>query len=303
MKRAAALLSVMLFCTAAAAEPTKEDVARADSLFRDAQYLMGKAQYPEACVAFAESQRLDPANGTMLNLALCHEKEGKTATAHRELKEVIALLSASNTKDDRERLRVANERLKNLEKKLSFVTFDGAAGLTLVVDGTNVEGATPIAVDLGPHTVVVTSPKKKSRTIPFDIDAPGTKTIRIEPLADDAPAPPPPPRPQTASFWTSGRIGGAALAGAGVIGIGLGAYFGIDTFDLRDKRDARCVGTVCDAEGLRLHEDARSSAAISTVGFTAGAIAIGVGAFLFVRSKPQVDVGLGPQAVTVRGSF
>jgi hypothetical protein len=303
VKRAAVFSAAMLFCASAAAEPTKEDVARADSLFRDAQYLMGKAQYPEACVAFAESQRLDPANGTLLNLALCHEKEGKTATAHRELKDLIALLTPSNTKDDRERLRVANERMKSLEKKLSFVAFEPSAGMTFVLDGTNIESA-PVEVDLGPHTVVVSAPKKKSRSIPFDVDAPGTKTIRIEPLPDETPPPPParPPAPAP-SYWTPGRIGGAALVGAGVIGLGIGAYFGIDTFDLRDQRDAHCASTVCDAEGIRLHDDARRSATISTIGFAAGAIAVGVGAFLFVRSRPQVDVGVGPQAVQVRGFF
>jgi hypothetical protein len=294
----------ILVCASAWAEPTKEDVARADSLFRDAQYLMGKASYPEACVAFAESQRLDPANGTLLNLALCHEKEGKTATAHRELKDLIALLGASRPRDDRERLRVASERLKSLEKKLSFVAFEPSSGMAFVLDGTTVDSA-PIAVDLGSHTLVVSAPKKKPRSISFDVDAPGTKTIRIEPLADEAPPPAaPPPRPAPPpTFWTPGRIGGAALCGAGLIGIAIGAYFGIDTFDVREQRDARCVGTVCDAEGIRLHEDARSSATISTIGFAAGVVAIGVGSFLFVRARPQVDVGVGPQAVHLRGTF
>jgi len=289
--------AVTLAAATASAEPSKDDVARADALFRDAQLLMQKAQYPEACVLFAESQRLDPANGTVLNLALCHEKEGKTATAERELKELLAVLQTSKSADDRERARVAEGRLKALQKKLSFVVIEPAANVTLRLDGVAVDGS-PVAVDLGTHTLVVSAPKKKTRTSTFEVDGPGTKTVRLEPLADDAPPPPPPAKPAPPSgFWTGDRVAGAALAGAGLVGLGVGALFGLETFDLRDERDARCVGTVCDPEGFGLHEDAKRSATISTIGFVAGSALLAVGVFLFVRAHPRAAAFAVPRAV------
>src|SRR5580700_11407036 len=77
-----------------------EDVKHADTLFKRAQKLRDAGQVSQACADFAESQRLDPALGTLLNLADCHAAEGKTATASAEFEQ--AQLQAQ-TRKDRER--------------------------------------------------------------------------------------------------------------------------------------------------------------------------------------------------------
>src|SRR4051794_10726019 len=62
----------------------------AEGLFRQAQKLLGEGKIHEACDAFAASQKAEPAVGTLLNLAACHEKEGRTATAWAEFDDAIA---------------------------------------------------------------------------------------------------------------------------------------------------------------------------------------------------------------------
>src|SRR5262245_37563455 len=57
------------------------DAAAAEALFREGRQLMDSGAIAQACVKFEESLRLDPALGTMLNLAVCEERAGNTKRA------------------------------------------------------------------------------------------------------------------------------------------------------------------------------------------------------------------------------
>lgn len=323
---AAVFAAAVSISTGAWAEPSKEDVDRADALFREAQIAMQKGQVSEACAKFAESQKLDPANGTMLNLAVCHEKEGKYGTAYKELQELLGILATSKNPDDRERARLANERLRVVEKKVSRVTFDVSllpSDASLTLDDEKVaDTAGAVVVDPGSHTVEATAPGKKPGKKTFEVSEPGTTTVKLDALEDVAPPPPepaapPPPAPEkdeapSPSFWTGQRVLGAGLVGVGLVGVGVGSFFGLDTFEKRDARDPHCRGTVCDAEGMRLHDEATSSATISTIAFGAGAAALVVGTILFVSGGPKTDTGrapalrgvaVGPRGLLLQGAF
>ena len=74
-------------------------VQRAERLFGEGKSALEAGHYAEACPKLAESQSLDPAAGTLLALGLCHEGEGKTATAWRELRQALEASQRAGRKD------------------------------------------------------------------------------------------------------------------------------------------------------------------------------------------------------------
>ncbi|HTR51376.1 MAG TPA: hypothetical protein VMJ10_11760, partial [Kofleriaceae bacterium] len=85
--RLASLLCVLASTRASAQK------ADADAAFQRGRSLMASGDIAKACTEFEASMRFDPEWGTLYNLALCHERLGKLATAWTELNE----LGASDT--------------------------------------------------------------------------------------------------------------------------------------------------------------------------------------------------------------
>src|SRR5438445_10663209 len=78
------------------------DAAIAEALFQEGRKLVEQKHFSEACPKFAESQRLDPGIGTLLNLAACHELEGKTATSWSEFTQALGQAEHEARADARE---------------------------------------------------------------------------------------------------------------------------------------------------------------------------------------------------------
>src|SRR5262249_9057259 len=92
--------------------------------------------------------------------------------------------------------------------------------------------------------------------------------------------------PSGAAAGTSGgttrRTVGLVIAGAGLVGVGVGTVFGMWTFSKEHKSEGggHCQGTICDATGVELRADARAYATVSTVAFVAGLACVGGGLLL-----------------------
>lgn len=80
MNRSIAIVFVVFlaWCSAALGQPTG---AQAEVLFRQGRDLLAAGKVAEACSSFEESQKLEPAVTTLLDLAGCREKQGQLAIA------------------------------------------------------------------------------------------------------------------------------------------------------------------------------------------------------------------------------
>ncbi|HKO48465.1 MAG TPA: hypothetical protein VJV79_12115, partial [Polyangiaceae bacterium] len=172
------------------------NAALAESLFREGKRLSGERKFAEACPKFAESYKLDPGLGTLLNLATCHESEGKPATAWAEFSEAS---SRARREGDTERAQLAEERVRALEPKLAHVSITlatGAAvpGLVIKFDTRELASAAlglPIAVDPGKHVLEASAPGKETSTQSFEMPSkPTTLAITVPVLKESASAAP-----------------------------------------------------------------------------------------------------------------
>src|SRR5688572_7116489 len=91
------LCGTLLVCHVANAQPT--DAALAETLYQQARTLMDQKKYDEACQKFAESHRLDPATGTLLNLAACNEARNKLATAWAQYNDAVTAARRDQRED------------------------------------------------------------------------------------------------------------------------------------------------------------------------------------------------------------
>lgn len=332
-----AVLSLSLSSLALA--ESAADKAAADALFDDAKKLMADKKWDEACSKLAESLKLSQRLGTLLNLATCHAEQGKTASAWAEFNEAAAIAKREKS---REREKLARTRAEKLAKRLARVSFKlpkGLEGATLEIDGTAVGASalgTALPIDPGAREVKVSAPGKKTWTKQLQIeDAAGTTTVEVPELEteeaapaaepDEAPAPEKAPADKPAVKASSGG-GGSTLGwialGVGVVGAGVGSYFGLTTFSKKKESEDHCGEAIgqsdpnrCTQKGLDLRDEAKSAATLSTIGFAVGAVGVGAGVVLLLSSGgpapeksargTQIVPVLGPRAggLGVSGSF
>lgn len=167
------------------ARDARADSATAQALFDQGKKLMTEKKYAEACPKFEESQKLDPGLGTQMNLALCYESMGRTASAWSLYLEVAGSAKSAGQTDREKRAR---DSAKALEPKLSKLTIEVASpptGLEVKRNGVLVNQATwgtPIPVDPGDVTVTAMAPDRKEWSETVKIEKPGETKISVPEL-------------------------------------------------------------------------------------------------------------------------
>jgi len=324
---------------ASAQAPSPEAVAEA--LFEQARDLVKQERYAEACPKLAESQRLDPKLGTLLNLAYCHDKQGKFASAWAEYTSAAAVARREGQK---EREDFSREQIAALEQKMPRVVLQvnaPVAGIVVSVDNEAMAGAvlgTPLPMDPGKHHIAATAPGKKTWsqdvdvppqrteilvTIPALEPAPAALPPALEPIPPPArvppqaaPQPPPAPPPQLPPAAAAPTSTPTILMGTGFGVAGLGAIVGVITGSMTLSKvseiKSNCMQNVCGTGEQGDIGTANTLANVSNVSFAfagAGLVVGFVGVALRPSSAPAPRTGLtvtpfvGPGVAGLRGSF
>jgi tetratricopeptide (TPR) repeat protein len=304
------------------------DVALAEALFQEGRKLMEQKRFAEACPKLAESQRLDPAGGTLLRLALCREQEGKTATAWVELQQALAQAQRDR---HQERVAMAQQALDRVTPrlvKLAVVVPPEVARLPgLLVRRNGVELApaawgVSFAVDPGEQRIEATAPGHEPFLKTTQLTREGNKIEVIvaplrpapssgPPAAVSSPepvAPPPEPPPPAAPSRTGGLPAASyALGGVGLVALGVGGYFGLSALSKQKEALDRCPQSPCsDRGGVDRNEAARRDAWVANVGVGVGLVAVGIGVYLALRGSPGASAARlapTPGGATVLGRF
>ena len=267
------------------------DPAAAQSLFDAGRAMIEAGEIGAACAKFEESNRLDPSAGTLLNLGKCFERLNRTASAWAAYRQAIGV---GRSKGQTRQVEAAEQWAGGRGPRLSrlAVTADREIeGLRLFRDETEIAAAArgvPVAVDPGRYKLRAEAPGHEPWTEDVEVQANGqTLTIRVPALASRAPPPPPPPPipPPVRGPRLDLVVGGGIVGGLGLVGLGVGAAFGVATLSdasrARDEPDL-CPADRCTGEAWTPIQDAGETASVSTALLVVGGLATATGATLVV---------------------
>jgi hypothetical protein len=304
------VIGLMLMC--AVARPAHAASPAAEALFEEGRRLLEAGRTDEACLKLAESLAQEVSSGTLLNLALCHETQGKVATAWAEYRAAARLARQQGRSD---RAEAAEERALGLEPKLPRLTLTAehpVSGLKVLIDDIAIgEGALGVAVpiDPGPHRVAASAPGHVTWTAEVPIAQaqqlelaipalePEPAPVAVAPAAPAPVAAPPQRRPAPAPGVTARAApqrssSGAAtvgwiVGGVGIVGVGVGTVFGLRSLDSYDEADQGCPNSHenCPPAAIEERVASEREAWISNIAFGVGLVAVGTGAYLILSSR------------------
>jgi hypothetical protein len=338
------LLAASLIATALVASPVApaavhaqaaaSDKAAAEALFDRGLGLMREGKLDEACVQLERSQAIERGIGTMLYLAECYEKLGRTASAWAMFREAA---SAGRAEGQPDRAKSGSDRAALLAPKLSMLTIQVApetaiAGFVLSRNDIPVgQGLwnVPVPVDPGEHILEAKAPGHRDWsgqvTVGAEADSVTVRvpTLEVDPNAAVAvaavePAPGEDGRVASADeppadSWPVQRTVGIVVGSVGIVGLGVGGFFGARALSEQNTVDEECPRGVCDsAEGPEAYDNAETSATLANVFLIGGAALAVTGVVIYLTAsteseQPRASLGFDFDGaggrVTLGGAF
>jgi hypothetical protein len=291
---AALLLLALSTIPIAARAQTSPDVDPTSDPYRQGVELRKEGRDREALEKFRAAYQLTPTPRVRAQIGLAELALGQWVGAEVDLSAVLAAQGEPWIEQNRaaleQSLALDQRHLGWLEVVANVagaeLSLDGAHAATLPMKG-------PARVVAGTVVVEVSASGYVDVKRPTEVAAGATtrESVTLVPLGSGAPVAPPAAQPADATPPDRPASGGGTLralgfvaGGVGLVGLGVGAWFGLQTFSAKSDRTAHCVPAGCDPQGLGFDHDARRDALVSTIGFGVGAAGLALGAWLLVRA-------------------
>jgi hypothetical protein len=317
---------------------TDEQKASARSLATQGFEAFNAQRWSEAADLFSRAESLVHSPTHLLYVARAYEKQGKLVKARETyLKVTRETLDASAPPAAKQAQLDATGELAQLEPRIPMlqVTLENApagAQVSVTLDGAPLPPAVigvHSPVDPGVHELVATASGMSSGPVKVDV-AEGAKqavALRLEPAAGGAAGTPPESTgtatgSATSKLDTGGipplKLVGFVALGVGVVGLGAGTFFAIQSSSKTSEWKDLCTGpggTCPDdpASKARINElaaDADDASSIATIAFIGGGVAVAAGVTLLIvssgKKSPETTAivpYLGPRSLGVTGHF
>lgn len=274
------------------------DSARADALFQEGRAAAVAGDFVTARAKFVESQRLDPAVGTLLNIADCEEHLEHPVAALSVFRSALPQLDPSD-----DRFAITKERIDALEKRaprLTVTLVAGAPAATRVLrDGVPIHPrdlGVPALVEPGPHVVTIQLPGAREHITNIAVRQGQSESV----VVDAARLVPDLPR-EEGFLEGSSRVRVALVAlGIGAVGIALAGVSWAEMLANSRTLERACDGAtkVCSgpesAAALDAQDAGRTWRVVNYVSWGVGLVGLGTGAYLLLTGGSHE-----PRAVTI----
>jgi hypothetical protein len=307
MKRLLVALMVLLVPAAARASDT------AERLFHEARQAVAAGDFATACPKFEESQRIEPAPGTLMNLAECEEHLGAIVRARND----FALAASGFPKDDPRRVFVL-QHAAELEKRFAHLKLrlaehaptDAVLRRSNVLVDRSMLGVS-VAVDPGDQRIVVTAPGRFDKRYTLQLGEGESTELTID-AGEPVPAN---IQYRTVMLGVKERTNGRRVAGIFVVGLGVaavaaGAVAGVVAMGDTSAVHAHCdAAGQCDPQGFGAASEGKIAAPLSTACFIGGGGFVLAGTMLLWasagRSRTTITPVVGPATagLAISGAF
>jgi hypothetical protein len=330
---------------------TDEDRAGARTLATEGAKAFAAQRWTDAIDLFTRAEALLHAPPHLLYLARARAKLGQLVLARETYTRIIREnIPANAPAAFLEAQAAAKAEMPSLEPRIATLTISVSGAdpktIAVMVDGQKLPSVfvgAPKPIDPGEHKVQAMGDGVASEVLTLHIKEGARDSVSLTlsaqkgamppstTVSETTPVVPPPPSNRgdasgsdIAPLPQEGRSNGMRIAsfaalGVGVVGLGVGTVFGLQSMGKRSEADDLCpdpnrcpVSQKDNVEGL--DEGARKAQTLATIGFIAGGVGVGAAVALFVLSGKKQDqtalrhgptihpwLGLGSAGVT--GTF